>query len=128
MNADYIFSTVQTLSRDNILSEFSNNRFDCIIIDETHKAGAESYHKIINHFKPKLLLGMTASPERTDGFDIYKLFDHNIASEIRLQDALKDDLLCPFHYFGISDLTIEGREIDEKQNSDILPQKKELIM
>ena len=114
MNADYIFSTVQTLSRDNILSEFSNNRFDCIIIDETHKAGAESYHKIINHFKPKLLLGMTASPERTDGFDIYKLFDHNIASEIRLQDALKDDLLCPFHYFGISDLTIEGREIDEK--------------
>lgn len=71
---------------------------------------------------------MTASPERTDGFDIYKLFDHNIASEIRLQDALKDDLLCPFHYFGISDLTIEGREIDEKQNSDILPQKKELIM
>ena len=114
MNADYIFSIVQTLSRDNILSEFSNNRFDCIIIDETHKAGAESYHKIINHFKPKLLLGMTASPERTDGFDIYKLFDHNIASEIRLQDALKDDLLCPFHYFGISDLTIEGREIDEK--------------
>lgn len=114
INADYIFSTVQTLSRNNILAEFSDNRFDCIVIDETHKAGAESYHKIINHFKPKLLLGMTASPERTDGFDIYKLFDHNIASEIRLQDALKDDLLCPFHYFGISDLTVDGREIDEK--------------
>lgn len=114
INADYLFSTVQTLSRENVLSQFDENRFDCIVIDETHKAGAESYHKIINHFKPKLLLGMTASPERTDGFDIYKLFDHNIASEIRLQDALKDDLLCPFHYFGISDLTIDGIEIDEK--------------
>ena len=114
INADYLFSTVQTLSRENVLSQFDENRFDCIVIDETHKAGAESYHKIINHFKPKLLLGMTASPERTDGFDIYKLFDHNIASEIRLQDALKDDLLCPFHYFGISDLTVDGREIDEK--------------
>lgn len=114
INADYLFSTVQTLSRENVLSQFDENRFDCIVIDETHKAGAESYHKIINHFKPKLLLGMTASPERTDGFDIYKLFNHNIASEIRLQDALKDDLLCPFHYFGISDLTVDGREIDEK--------------
>ena len=105
-DADYLFSTVQTMSRDYILTEFEEDRFDCIIIDETHKAGAESYHKIINHFKPKLLLGMTASPERTDGFDIYKLFGHNIASEIRLQDALEDDLLCPFHYFGISDLDI----------------------
>ncbi|MEE0292982.1 MAG: DEAD/DEAH box helicase [Eubacterium sp.] len=114
MNVDYLFSTVQTMSRDYILTEFEEDRFDCIIIDETHKAGAESYHKIINHFKPKLLLGMTASPERTDGFDIYKLFGHNIASEIRLQDALEDDLLCPFHYFGISDLVIDGKEIDEK--------------
>ena len=113
-DADYLFSTVQTMSRDYILTEFEEDMFDCIIIDETHKAGAESYHKIINHFKPKLLLGMTASPERTDGFDIYKLFGHNIASEIRLQDALEDDLLCPFHYFGISDLVIDGKEIDEK--------------
>ena len=56
---------------------------------------------------------MTASPERTDGFDIYKLFDHNIVSEIRLQDALNDDLLCPFHYFGISDLEVDGQPIDD---------------
>ena len=114
MDADYLFSTVQTMSRDYVLNEFSEDRFDCVIIDETHKAGAESYHKIINHFKPRLLLGMTASPERTDGFDIYKLFDHNIASEIRLQDALEHDLLCDFHYFGISDLCIDGIEINEK--------------
>ena len=123
MNVDYLFSTVQTMSRDYILTEFEEDRFDCIIIDETHKAGAESYHKIINHFKPKLLLGMTASPERTDGFDIYKLFGHNIASEIRLQDALEDDLLCPFHYFGISDLVIDGKEIP-KENLIELNQRK----
>ena len=112
-DADYLFSTVQTMSRDNVLAEFKEDRFECIIIDETHKAGADSYQKIINHFKPKLLLGMTASPERTDGFDIYKLFDNNIASEIRLQDALEDDLLCPFHYFGISELEVDGQVIDE---------------
>lgn len=116
IEADYLFSTIQTMSRSNILENFERDRFECIIIDETHKAGAESYHKIINYFKPKLLLGMTASPERTDGFDIYKLFDHNIASEIRLQDALKEDLLCPFHYFGISDLEVDGKTIDD--NSD----------
>lgn len=116
IEADYLFSTIQTMTRPNILENFERDRFECIIIDETHKAGAESYHKIINYFKPKLLLGMTASPERTDGFDIYKLFDHNIASEIRLQDALKEDLLCPFHYFGISDLEVDGKIIDD--NSD----------
>lgn len=114
MRADYLFSTVQTMNKDYMLKNFEQDKFECIIIDETHKAGAESYHKIIDYFKPKLLLGMTASPERTDGFDIYKLFDHNIASEIRLQDALKENLLCPFHYFGISDLTVNGVEVDEK--------------
>lgn len=112
-NVDYLFSTVQTMSKDYILNSFDKQRFDCIIIDETHKAGAKSYHEIINHFEPKLLLGMTASPERTDGFDIYQLFDHNIASEIRLQDALTDNLLCPFHYFGISDLEINGNVVDD---------------
>ena len=114
MRADYLFSTVQTMNKDYMLKNFEQDKFECIIIDETHKAGAESYHKIIDYFKPKLLLGMTASPERTDGFDIYKLFNHNIASEIRLQDALKENLLCPFHYFGISDLTVNGVEVDEK--------------
>ncbi len=104
---------VQTMGREHVLSEFPEDRFDCIIIDETHKAGAKSYQKIIEHFKPKLLLGMTASPERTDEFDIYKLFDNNIAYEIRLQQALAEDLLCPFHYFGITDLEIDGAQIDD---------------
>ena len=112
-DTDYLFSTVQTMSRDEILNKFDINRFDCIVIDETHKAGAPTYQKIMEYFKPRLFLGMTASPERTDGFDIYKLFDHNIAYEIRLNQALEEDLLCPFHYFGISDLSIDGELIDD---------------
>lgn len=112
-NADFLFSTVQTMSKDSVLSRYNENYFDYIIIDETHKAGAESYRKIINYFKPKFLLGMTASPERTDGFDIFQLFDHNIAYEIRLQQALEEDLLCPFHYFGVTELTVDGVIIDD---------------
>lgn len=110
-DADYLFSTVQTFSK--IYNDYNPNDFDFIVIDEVHKAGAKSYLEIINYFKPKFLLGMTASPERTDGFDIYSLFDHNIAHEIRLQEALNEDLLCPFHYFGISDITIEDKEIED---------------
>ncbi|SDM48113.1 DUF3427 domain-containing protein [Lachnospira pectinoschiza] len=112
-DADYLFSTVQTMSRDDILEKFDIDSFDCVIIDETHKAGAPTYQKIMDYFKPRLFLGMTASPERTDGFDIYKLFDHNIAYEIRLNQALEEDLLCPFHYFGISDLSVDGHLIDD---------------
>ena len=63
--------------------------------DEVHRAGAGSYQKIMNYFEPKLWLGMTASPDRTDGFDIYNLFDHNIAYEIRLQQALEEVFFCP---------------------------------
>lgn len=67
--------------------------FDTIIIDEVHRAGSESYKRIIEYFTLNFWLGMTASPDRTDGYDIYKLFDHNIAYEIRLQQALEKNLL-----------------------------------
>lgn len=69
-NADYLFSTMQTISKQETLEKFSRDEFDMIIIDEVHRAGAESYSRILNYFKPKFWLGMTASPERTDGFDI----------------------------------------------------------
>ena len=82
-----------------------------MIIDETHRAGALTYQNILNYFKPSFLLGMTATPERSDGFDIFSLFEHSIAFEIRLQAAMEADLLCPFHYFGISDIEIEN-ELD----------------
>ncbi len=111
--ADYLFSTMQTMTKLETLHRFDKNRFDLIIIDEVHHAGAESYQRIMKYFKPKFWLGMTASPDRIDGFDIYKLFDHNIAYEIRLQQALEEDLLCPFHYFGITDLEINGEILDD---------------
>ena len=115
-NSDILFCTIQTLSKDDVLHSFKKDEFDYIVIDEVHKAGANTYQKVINYFKPKFFLGMTATPERNDDFDIFKMFDYNIAYEIRLQQALEEDLLCPFHYFGISDITVDGIELGD--NSD----------
>ena len=109
----YLFSTIQMMSKEEVYSRFDKDYFDYIVIDEGHKAGANSYLKILRYFEPKFLLGMTASPERTDGINIYELFDNNIAHEIRLQEALEEDLLCPFHYFGITDVVFENGEIDD---------------
>ena len=110
---NYIFSTIQTMSKEDVYRNYEENHFDYIIVDEVHKSGAMSYLKVINYFKPQFLLGMTASPERTDGFNIYDLFDNHIAHEIRLQEALEEDLLCPFHYFGISDVEFDDETIDD---------------
>ena len=114
----YLFGTIQTLQKDDILNQFKPDDFDVIVIDEVHRAGASSYQKIVNYFQPQFLLGMTASPERTDGFDIFQMFDHNIAYEIRLQKALEENLLCPFHYFGITDLNINDESIDISKQGD----------
>ena len=113
---NYLFATIQTMSKDDVYKEYDKDHFDYIIIDEVHKAGALSYQKIFNYFEPKFWFGMTASPERTDGFNIYDLFDNNIAHEIRLQEALEEDLLCPFHYFGITDVEFDSGEIDDDFN------------
>ena len=113
---DYLFSTVQTMSKEEYYTQFAPDEFDFIVIDEVHKAGALSYKKLLNYFKPKFWLGMTASPDRTDGENIYELFDYNVPLDIRLQDALEEDLLCPFHYFGISDLTVNGEVLDDESD------------
>ena len=111
--ADFLFSTMQMMSKEDIFKKFKEDEFDIIVIDEAHRIGASSYQKIIQYFKPKLLLGMTASPERTDGYDVYKEFNYNIACEIRLKQALEENFLCPFHYFGITDIEFDGKTIDE---------------
>ena len=111
--ADFLFSTMQMMSKEDIFKKFKEDEFDIIVIDEAHRIGASSYQKIIQYFKPKLLLGMTASPERTDGYDVYKEFNYNIACEIRLKQALEENFLCPFHYFGITDIEFNGKTIDE---------------
>jgi superfamily II DNA or RNA helicase len=110
---DYLFSTIQTLSKDEVLYSFDKAEFDYIVFDEVHRAGAQSYQKVLNHFTPKFLLGMSATPERSDGYDIYQLFDHNLAYEIRLNQAMKENMVCPFHYFGISDITVNGEQIED---------------
>ncbi len=113
-DADYLFSTMQMMAKQETLTRFRRDEFETIIIDEAHRTGAASYQNIMHYFTPKFWLGMTASPERTDSFDVYEAFDHNIAYEIRLQQALEENLLCPFHYFGITDLQIDGETIDEE--------------
>ena len=112
-NAKYLFATIQTISKEETLHQFDREAFDYILIDEVHKAGANSYQKVIEYFNPKFLMGMTATPERTDDFNIYALFDYNIAYEIRLQEALEEDMLCPFHYFGVTDIEYNGETIDD---------------
>lgn len=113
LDCDFIFSTVQTISKPSHLDNFSKNHFDYIIIDETHRSGAESYLRLLEHFEPKFLLGMTATPERTDGNDIFQLFDHNIAYEIRLSRAMQEDMLSSFHYYGVTDLSINNNVVDD---------------
>ncbi|MGR3741298.1 DEAD/DEAH box helicase [Companilactobacillus sp. DQM5] len=113
-NHKYLFATIQSISQDKNLAKFKNNEFDYILIDEAHKSGAKSYQKIINYFTPNFLLGMTATPERTDDFNIYELFDYNIAYEIRLQNAIEENMLSPFHYIGIVDYEYQSKTIEEK--------------
>ena len=115
--ADLIFATMQMMSKDNILSAFAPDTFSVICLDEAHHSGAYSYQKIMCYFQPDFWLGMTASPE-TNRFDVYEIFDHNIAYEIRLQQALEEDLLCPFHYFGITDLSVDGEIIGDDDQAE----------
>lgn len=118
----YLFSTVQSLSRGETLEAFSPDAFDYIIIDEVHRAGADTYRRIIDHLTPSFLLGLTATPERTDGFNVFELFDYNVPFEIRLHEALEEQMLVPFHYYGVTDFVN-----DENETIDDVAQLKNLI-
>ncbi len=123
-NADYVFATVQTLNRDEHLLQYKKDAFDCIVLDEAHHVPADTYQKIMKHFTPKLWLGMTATPDKRDdnveGRNVYELFNYQIAYEIRLQQAMEEKLLCPFHYFGITDLSIIGDSGDSDRDFSML--------
>ncbi|MDD6808096.1 MAG: DUF3427 domain-containing protein [Oscillospiraceae bacterium] len=112
-DSDFLFATTNMMSKDDVLKSFKPDEFDYIVFDEAHRTGAPTSKKILDYFNPKFLLGMTATPERTDGVNIYELFDYNIAYEIRLQDAMEEKLICPFHYFGISDIEVNGELISD---------------
>lgn len=103
--ADFVFATNITMS--NTLGLFSKNEFDYIVIDECHHATAETYKKIIGYFEPEFLLGLTATPERLDNQDVFELFDHNVPYELRLKDAIANDLVVPFKYYGIRDKLVD---------------------
>lgn len=108
---NYLFSTIQTMS--STFSDFSQDFFDYIIIDEAHHVTSPSYKKILDYFKPKFLLGLTATSNRMDGNSIYEVFDENIALDIRLNEALENNLIVPFHYYGISDIqSIDYENVD----------------
>ena len=119
-SSDFIFATNLTIAADEHLQRFGSEKFDYIVLDESHRTGAESYRKIISYFKPRFLLGMTATPERNDGRDIYDHFDHNIAYEIRLRTALEEEMVCPFHYFGVTDVSVNGEVIDKTSAFSLL--------
>ena len=98
----FLFATRDMLARH--YTEFEPNDFDYIVLDEAHHASSSQYKEILKYFKPRFLLGLTATPERTNGEDIFSIFDNNIAIEIRLRQALELNLVCPFHYFGLKDV------------------------
>lgn len=100
----HVFASVQSLAGANAHA-WSPDAFDMVIIDELHHAAAESYRPLVEHLRPRWLLGLTATPERADGKSVLHWFDQRFASEIRLGDALAAGLLVPFHYFGVADGT-----------------------
>jgi len=100
---EHLFISVQTFNSQELHNKTSRDFYDYIIIDEFHHAAAPTYQKLLTYYKPKILLGLTATPERMDGKSILEYFDNRIAAEIRLPEAIDRKLLCPFQYFGVTD-------------------------
>lgn len=110
-NKDIIFALVQTLGKASNLKNFERDEFDYIIVDEFHHAVANNYKNILDYFKPKFLLGLTATPERLDNKDVFALCDYNNVYEIRLKEAINKGFLSPFRYYGIYDDTVDYDKI-----------------
>ena len=102
-NWNAVFASVPSLNNQRPWEQLGKDHFQFVIVDEAHRGAARSYRPIFEHLRPTILLGLTATPERTDGSPILPDFDNRIAAEIRLPEALDEKLLCPFHYFGVTD-------------------------
>ena len=111
IDADILFASVATLGRKTHLNNFARDAFDYVVIDEFHHAAAYSYQHILNHFSPVFLLGLTATPDRTDGADIEALCDSNVPFRLDLTEAIEADFLCPFSYFDIHDRHVDYENI-----------------
>jgi len=110
LNVDMLFASIQTLGKTQHLEQFAKDYFDYIVIDEFHHAAARTYQRLLSHFSPRFLLGLTATPERTDQSNILTLCDDNLVYSKDLYDGIRANLLCPFHYFGVAD-TVDYQEI-----------------
>lgn len=113
LDRKYVFATIQSLTTADNLTAIPPAYFDYVLVDEVHRAGAGSYRKALSYLEPEFLLGMTATPERTDGFNVFELFDFNVPYEIRLQQALEEEMLAPFHYYGVTDFVKDDEVIDD---------------
>ena len=110
-DTDLVFASIQTLGRDEHLAQFEPDHFDYVVVDEFHHAAAPTYRGLLAHFRPRFLLGLTATPERTDQSDLLSLCDDNLVYTRNLFDGVELGLLCPFTYYGIQDKTVDYREI-----------------
>ena len=104
-DADFIFASIYTLGSQYHLDQFEKDAFDLIVVDEFHHAAAPTYERLLNHFEPKFLLGITATPDRMDNKDVYALCDGNVAISIHFLDAIERAWLAPFNYYGVYDNT-----------------------
>ena len=127
-----LFVSIQSLNSSKLIERTSPDFYDYIVKDEVHHGAAQSYKKLLEYYKPKVLLGLTATPERMDGEDITRFFDKKMAYELRLPEAIDNKLLCPFQYFGVSDFvdlselkwTRGGYEVSELENVYVLDTEK----
>lgn len=103
----FVFATIQSLSRPDVLSQVRPDEFAYVVVDESHHVGAPTYRRVMDHLTPEFTMGLTATPERSDQSDVFELFDYNVAYEIRLQAALEADMLAPFHYYGVADVEFD---------------------
>jgi superfamily II DNA or RNA helicase/SOS-response transcriptional repressor LexA len=113
--ADMLFASIQTIGKQTYLNQFSKTQFDYIVVDEFHHAAANSYRKLLNYFTPQFLLGLTATPERTDQADILSLCDNNLVFSYGMFEAINTDILCPFDYRGVAD-NVDYSEIAWRNN------------
>ncbi|MCH8493586.1 MAG: DEAD/DEAH box helicase family protein [Idiomarina sp.] len=111
LEADFLFASVQSLGKLAHLNDFHREHFDYVVVDEFHHATAQSYQKLLSYFTPQFLLGLTATPERTDQSDILSLCDNNLVFERNLVNGIEQQLLVPFHYYGIYDADVDYQEI-----------------
>lgn len=120
--ADVVFASIQTLASKQRMEQYNPEQFDLIIVDEFHHSAAPSYRRVLDYFQPKFLLGLTATPDRLDGGDVYALCDDNVAFQMHFTEAIEESFLTPFHYVGIYDeidysqiRLINGRRYDQEE-------------